>query len=74
VQSGLGLHLVQVTERQPETLAPFEEIRDSVSRQYEYYTVLDAQERMFRELLGRYEVRIEAEAVPEVVRQEYAGP
>lgn len=74
VRSGLGLHLVQVTERQPEQLAPFEEIRDYVARQYEYYTVLDAQDRMFRELLDRYDVRIEAEAVPEVVRQEYAGP
>lgn len=73
VRSGLGLHLVQVTERQPERLVPFEEIRDVVARQYEYYTVLDAQERVFRELLGRYEVRIEAGAVPEAVRQEYVG-
>lgn len=74
VRSGLGLHLVQVTDSQPERLAAFEEIRDYVSRQYEYYTALDAQERMFRELLDRYDVRIEAEGVPETVRREYAGP
>jgi hypothetical protein len=74
VRSGLGLHLVQVTDSQPERLAPFEEIREFVARQYEYYTVLDAQERMFRELLDRYDVRIEAEGVPETVRREYAGP
>jgi hypothetical protein len=74
VRSGLGLHLVQVTNSQPERLAPFEEIRDFVARQHEYYTVLDAQERMFRELLDRYDLRIEAEGVPETVRREYAAP
>lgn len=74
VRSGLGLHLVMVTESQPEKLAPFEEIREFVARQYEYYTVLDTQEYMFRELLDRYEVRIEAEGVPDRVRQEYVRP
>ena len=74
VRSGLGQHLVLVTENQPEHLAPFEEVRDFVARQYEYYTVLDAQEQMFRELLDRYEVSFEAEGVPDAVRQEYARP
>ena len=74
VRSGLGLHLVQVTESRPAQLAPFEEIRDFVARQYEYYSVLDAQERVFRELLDKYEVRISAEDVPETVLQEYARP
>ncbi|NKX65542.1 peptidyl-prolyl cis-trans isomerase [Labrenzia sp. 5N] len=74
VRSGLGLHLVMITDSQPEKLAPFEEIREFVARQYEYYTVLDTQESMFRELLDRYEVRIEAEGVPDTVRQEYVRP
>lgn len=74
VRSGLGLHLVEVTENQPEHVAPYDEIRDFVGRQYEYYTVLDAQEEMFRELLNRYDIRFEAEGIPESVRQEYARP
>ncbi|UES59806.1 hypothetical protein GFK91_28945 (plasmid) [Roseibium aggregatum] len=74
VRSGLGLHLVMITDSQPERLSPFEEIREFVARQYEYYTVLDTQESMFRELLDRYEVRIEAEGVPYTVRQEYVRP
>jgi hypothetical protein len=74
VRSGLGLHLVQVTESQPAKLAPFKEIRDFVARQYEYYSVLEAQERMFRELLDKYEVRISAEGVPKTVMQEYVRP
>ncbi|NVK44066.1 MAG: peptidyl-prolyl cis-trans isomerase [Oceanospirillaceae bacterium] len=72
VRSGLGLHLVQITESQPAQLAPFEEIRDFVARQYEYYAVLEAQERMFRELLDKYDVRISAEGLPEPLKQEYA--
>jgi hypothetical protein len=74
VRSGLGLHLLQVTESEPGRLAPFDEIRDFVARQYEYYAVLDAQERMFRELLARYDVRIEATDVPEEVVREYVRP
>ncbi|MDS9467910.1 peptidylprolyl isomerase [Paracoccus sp. MBLB3053] len=74
VRSGLGLHLVQVTEIQPERLAPFDEIRDEVARQYEYYTVLDAQQRVFKELLGKYRVRFDAQGVPDAVIQEYARP
>jgi len=74
VRSGLGLHLVQVTESQPAHLAPFDEIRDFVARQYEYYSVLDAEERIFQELLDKYEIRISAEGVPDAVLQEYARP
>jgi PPIC-type PPIASE domain len=71
VRSGLGLHLVKVTESRPERLAPFEEIRDFVARQYEYYSVLDAQERVFKELLDKYEVRISADGVSDAVAQKY---
>jgi hypothetical protein len=74
VRSGLGLHLVQVTESEPGRLAPFDEIRDFVAQQYEYYAVLDAQERMFRELLAKYDVRIEAAGVPEKVMRDYVQP
>jgi hypothetical protein len=74
VRSGLGLHLVKVTESQPARLAPFEEIRDFVARQYEYYSVLDAQEQVFRELLDKYDIRITAEDVPETVKQKYDRP
>ncbi|QEW18492.1 hypothetical protein LA6_000658 [Marinibacterium anthonyi] len=74
VRSGLGLHLVQVTEGQPEQLASFDEIRDYVARQYEYYTVLDAQDRMYRDLLDRYEIRFEADGIPDSILQDYVRP
>lgn len=71
VRSGLGLHLVKITENQPSHLAPFEDIKDYVARQHEYYTVLDAQERVFLALLDKYEVRIDAEGVPSDILQGY---
>ena len=73
MRSGLGLHLVQVIEHQPEHVAPFEDIRDAVLRQYEYYSVLVAQEEMFQELLAKYEIRFEAEDVPPEVLDRYMG-
>ncbi len=74
VRSGIGQHLVLVSENQPARLAPFEDIRDFVARQYEYYSVLDAQKRMFHELLDKYEVRISAEGVPAAVMKDNVRP
>ena len=45
-------------------MPPFEAVRDYVARQYEYYTVLDAQDRVYHELLGNYDVSITAEGIP----------
>jgi len=74
VRSGLGLHLVEVTESCPAHLARFEDVRDEVARQYQYYAVLDAQDRMFRELLATYRVEFTAKGIPESVLQDYARP
>ncbi|MGE0054008.1 MAG: peptidyl-prolyl cis-trans isomerase [Hyphomicrobium sp.] len=74
VNSGLGLHLVRVIESRPERHAPFDEVRDLVARQYAYYTVLEAQKRMFKELLDKYRVRISAAGVPEQILQKYSQP
>ncbi|SFH85661.1 peptidyl-prolyl cis-trans isomerase [Albimonas pacifica] len=74
VRSGLGLHLVRVAERQPARLAPYEAVQELVARQFDYYAVLQSQDRLFQELLARYEVRIEAEGVPEATRRAFARP
>ncbi len=72
VRSGLGLHLVKVTENKPSQLAPYEDIKEYVEQQYQYYAVIDAQKNMFQELLNKYQVQISANNVPETVMQEYA--
>ncbi len=74
IRSGLGYHLVRVRENNPAHLAPFDEIKEYVAQQYEYYAVLDAQKELFQELLDRYQVEITAKNVPEQVIQEYTQP
>lgn len=71
IRSGLGLHLVKITANQPSQLASYEDIKDYVEQQYQYYAVLDAQKNMFQELLNKYQVQISANNVPETVMQEY---
>ncbi|WP_165310240.1 peptidyl-prolyl cis-trans isomerase [Vibrio ziniensis] len=74
IPSGLGLHLVKVTENQKSQLASYESIKGYVEQQYQYYAVLDAQKSMFQELLNKYQVQISANNVPEAVIQEYVKP
>ncbi|MEW9838412.1 peptidyl-prolyl cis-trans isomerase [Mesorhizobium marinum] len=64
VRSGYGWHLVRLERSQPPSLPDFEEVKDFVARQYEYYSVLDAQDRVYEELLAKYDVAITAGDVP----------
>jgi peptidyl-prolyl cis-trans isomerase C len=61
LRSGYGWHLVLIEDKQPPRLPDFAEVRDFVAREYEYQSVLDAQERVYRNLLARYEVIITAD-------------
>ncbi len=74
IRSGLGFHLVRVRKNEPAHLAPFDEIKEYVAQQHEYYAVLDAQKEMFQALLNRYQVQITANNVPKKVMQEYTQP
>jgi peptidyl-prolyl cis-trans isomerase C len=62
VRSGYGWHLVYIEERREPTLPAFEDVRDYVAREYEYQSVLEAQDQVYRNLLANYEVIITAEA------------
>ncbi len=60
IESGYGVHLVLVSERiegRPPALA---EIRDAVSRQWASARRLEANQKLYQELLKRYTVTIEA--------------
>jgi PPIC-type PPIASE domain len=73
VRSGYGWHLVRVDDKREALVPDLEEVRDYVAREYEYHSVLEAQEQVFRELLGKYEVSITAEGVPAEIKDELAG-
>lgn len=70
VRSGYGWHLVRVEASQAPMMPEFDLVRDFVARQYEYYSVLDAQKRVYQELLDNYEVVITAD-IPAETRAEF---
>lgn len=72
VQSGYGSHLVFVEQKEEPRVPDFEDVRDYVAREYEYRSVLETQDQVYRELLDKYEVRITAEDVPAEIMAEFA--
>ncbi len=59
VESGYGLHLVLIRERQPGKLPPLTEVREAVEREWRNARRQEASEAFYRGLLERYEVSIE---------------
>ena len=53
-----GQHLVLVTERRPATLAPFEQVRPAVEREWYAERRAEAQEEQFNVLLARYKITV----------------
>jgi peptidyl-prolyl cis-trans isomerase C len=71
VQSGYGSHLVFIEQKEGPRVPDFEEVRDYVAREYEYRSVLETQDQVYKELLDKYEVSITAENVPAEIRAEF---
>jgi hypothetical protein len=71
VRSGYGWHLVQVQEKRDPILPAFEQVRDEVAKQHAYYAVLEAQDRMYAELLKGYTVSLTAADVPAEIRSRF---
>jgi len=65
VQSGYGLHLVLVTERQPGRMPELAEVRDQVEREWVFSRKKEMQEAMYKKLGERYTVIIEDPVVPD---------
>ncbi len=60
VESGFGLHLVLVRERQPESLPPLAEVRETVEREWRNASREEAGEAFYRSLRERYVVSVES--------------
>jgi len=74
VRSGYGWHLVLMQEKRDPRLPDFDEVRDIVSKQHEYYAVLEAQDRMYAELLKGYTVSLTAADIPAEIRSRFPAP
>lgn len=64
LKSGLGLHLVQVSERRDATLPVLAEVRDQVRREWDKARRAELKELSYRELLARYTVIVEGADAP----------
>jgi hypothetical protein len=62
IESGYGLHLVLVSERQPGNVPAFEEVREVVEREWRAERREEAKETFFQGLRERYEVIVEEPA------------
>ena len=74
IRSGFGWHLVRITTRQDSVLPDFETVRDYVAREYDYRSEMESQDRVFEELLGKYQVNITAADVPAEIKSNFAAP
>jgi hypothetical protein len=59
IESGYGVHLVFVSERTEGRLPALGEIREAVQREWTNARRIEANEKLYRELLSRYRVTIE---------------
>lgn len=60
VESGYGVHLVFVSERSEGRLPPLNEVRDAVAREWANARRLEANDKLYADMLKRYAVTIEA--------------
>ncbi|MGE0641990.1 MAG: peptidyl-prolyl cis-trans isomerase [Thermoanaerobaculia bacterium] len=68
VESGYGLHLVELERRDAARQPDFESVKSSIRREYDYRAGIEAEDALFRSLLERYTVRLTATGVPSEVR------
>ncbi|NVK40309.1 MAG: peptidyl-prolyl cis-trans isomerase [Oceanospirillaceae bacterium] len=61
VRSGYGLHLVRISGRVEGSVPELGAVRDLVLRDWELAQRQEANERLFRQMRSRYEVRVEAQ-------------
>ena len=59
VESGFGVHVVFLAERTQGRLPPLEDVREAVSREWDSARRLEANKKIYQELLKRYTVTIE---------------
>jgi hypothetical protein len=64
IESGYGLHLVEVTERVEGRVPDLAEVRDAVARDRKTAQRKELSEALFRKLVGRYKVVVEPPGSP----------
>ncbi|WP_295798066.1 peptidylprolyl isomerase [uncultured Microbulbifer sp.] len=72
IRSGYGWHLVLIERKQEPAMPDFEQVQDFVAQQYEYASGIKAQDRVYQELLAKYQVQVTAEDIPGAINVSFA--
>ncbi len=70
ISSGLGEHLVFISEKESAYYPEFESVRNEVKRDYEFEMESDAKGSMYREMKKKYEVVMKSELLGETQKSE----
>jgi hypothetical protein len=69
ITSGLGVHLVRVSEHQPASVPPLEVVRSQVAREWENEQRERSRSETYQQLRSRYQVIVEPRSATSVVQQ-----
>jgi peptidyl-prolyl cis-trans isomerase C len=72
IKSGYGWHLIFIERKEEARVPDFDDVKEYVAREYEYRTALDTQDKVYQELLVKYDVDITADNLPEEVEARFA--
>ena len=64
VESAYGMHLVLITDSQPERMPPLEELHGAVLRDWRAAKALELREQYYARLQQRYEIKMPATVAP----------
>ncbi|WP_133557142.1 peptidyl-prolyl cis-trans isomerase [Algoriphagus boseongensis] len=67
ISSGFGNHLVFISKKNPERIAEFEEVKALIQKEFEFRTELETQEKVYQELLKKYEIKITTKSIPQEI-------
>ncbi len=69
VESGYGVHLIYLTDKQTPGLPEFQEIREDLARDYAYQTEEEYQEAIYQNLKKNYQIEITADLDQQILER-----
>lgn len=71
IPSGFGQHLVYLSKKELTQVANFKDIKPYVKKEYEYQTELDMQNKVFEDLMKKYQIKLTSDKIPVSVKKSY---
>ncbi len=71
IPSGFGQHLVYIVKKDSSRPANFDTIKSAVEKEYEYQSELKMQDKVYQDLLKKYQVNITSDKIPTNIKKSY---